>query len=136
LLNQSQKNSKLALTRAKLRSMHSELSYGLSIAPKLQRVGSIHISGWDQPTPDPSFSLFRRAGQLGLRFNSKVARASRFQWGIFIFLAAEKLTFWFWGGGITSKPAFKWPSWGIYKHAPPVFWRKRRLLYWKKGGQI
>ena len=37
--------------------MHSELSYGLSIAPKLQRVGSIHILGWDQPTPDPSFSL-------------------------------------------------------------------------------
>jgi len=28
----------------------------LSIAPKLQRVGSIHIPGWDQPTPDPSFS--------------------------------------------------------------------------------
>ena len=37
---------------------HSELSYGygLSIAPKLQRVGSIHIPGSDQPTPDPSFS--------------------------------------------------------------------------------
>jgi len=58
LLNQSQKNSKLALTRAKLRSMHSELSYGLSFAPKLQRVGGIHISGSDQPTPDPSFSLW------------------------------------------------------------------------------
>ena len=51
------KSSKLALTRAKLRSMHSELSYGLSFAPKLQLVGSIHISGSDQPTPDPSFSL-------------------------------------------------------------------------------
>ena len=37
--------------------MHSELSYGLSIAPKLQRVGSIHFPGWDQPTPDRSFSL-------------------------------------------------------------------------------
>jgi len=36
--------------------MHSELSYGLSFASKLQRVGSIHIPGWDQPTPDPSFS--------------------------------------------------------------------------------
>ena len=36
--------------------MHSELSYGLSFAPKLQRVGVIHISGSDQPTPDPSFS--------------------------------------------------------------------------------
>jgi len=36
--------------------MHSEFSYDLSIAPKLQRVGSIHIPGWDQPTPDPSFS--------------------------------------------------------------------------------
>ena len=38
------KNSKLALTRAKLRSMHSELSYGLSFAPKLQRVGGIHAA--------------------------------------------------------------------------------------------
>ena len=36
--------------------MHAEFSYDLSIAPKLQRVGSIHIPGWDQPTPDPSFS--------------------------------------------------------------------------------
>jgi len=36
--------------------MHSELSYGLSIAPKLQRVGSIHIPGWDPPPPAPSFS--------------------------------------------------------------------------------
>ena len=36
--------------------MHSELSYGLSFAPKLQRVGTIHLSGSDQPTPDPSFS--------------------------------------------------------------------------------
>ena len=36
--------------------MHSELSYGLSIAPKLQRVGSIHFPGWDQPTPDRYFS--------------------------------------------------------------------------------
>jgi len=57
LLNQSQKKSKLALTRAKLRSMHSELSYGLSFAPKLQRVATIDLSGSHQPTPDPSFSL-------------------------------------------------------------------------------
>ena len=56
MLNQSQKNSKLALTRAKLRSMHSELSYGLSFAPKLQRVASMRLSGSHQPTPDPSFS--------------------------------------------------------------------------------
>ena len=46
----------IALARAKLRSMHSVLSYGLSFAPKLQRVGSIHISGSDQPTPDPSLA--------------------------------------------------------------------------------
>jgi len=61
LLNQSQKNSKLALTRAKLRSMHSELSYGLSFAPKLQRVAVIDLSGSHQPTPDPSFSLYSLA---------------------------------------------------------------------------
>ena len=48
----------------------------------------------------------------------------RFQWGTFIFLAAGKLTFL--EGGITSKLASQWPSWGIYKHAPPVFWRKRK----------
>ena len=59
-MNQSQKNSKLALTRAKLRSMHSELSYGLSFAPKLQRVAVIDLSGSHQPTPDPSFSLAGR----------------------------------------------------------------------------
>ena len=35
-------------------------------------------------------------------FFSKVARASRFQWGIFIFLAAGKLNF-FWGGGYNFK---------------------------------
>jgi len=46
---------------------------------------------------------------------------NRFQWEIFMF----------WGGGITSKLASQWPSWGIYKHAPPAFSRKRRLLYWK-----
>jgi len=32
--------------------MHSELSYGLSIAPKLQHVGSLPLPGQDQPTPD------------------------------------------------------------------------------------
>ena len=37
--------------------MHSELSYGLSFAPKLQRVAVMSLSGSHQPTPDPSFSL-------------------------------------------------------------------------------
>ena len=36
--------------------MHSELSYGLSFAPKLQRVATIDLAGSHQPTPDPSFS--------------------------------------------------------------------------------
>ena len=31
--------------------MHSELSYGLSFAPKLQRVLGIDLSGSHQPTP-------------------------------------------------------------------------------------
>ena len=39
--------------------MHSELSYGLSFAPKLQRVASMSLSGSHQPTPDLSFSLLR-----------------------------------------------------------------------------
>ena len=30
----------------------------------------------------------------------------------------------------------QWPSWGIYKHVPTAFWRKRRVLYWEKGGQV
>ena len=40
--------------------------------------------------------------------------------------------------GITPKLASQWPaSWGIYKYDPPVFWRKRCLLYWKTGaGQM
>jgi len=54
--------------------------------------------------------------------------------GEFSFFGRGKTNFG--GGGITSKLAGQWPSWGIYKHAPPGFWRKRRLLYWKKGGQI
>ena len=55
---------------------------------------------------------------------------------IFIVSAAEKLTFSGGGGVITSKLlASQWPFWGICKHAPPVFWRKRHLLYWKNGGQ-
>jgi len=40
--------------------MHSELSYGLSFAPKLQRVATIDLSGSHQPTPDPSFSHIAR----------------------------------------------------------------------------
>ena len=36
--------------------MHYELSYGLSIAPKLQRIGSLPLPGQDQPTPDLDFS--------------------------------------------------------------------------------
>ena len=39
----------------------------------------------------------------------------------------------FGGGGVTSKLASQWPSRGIYKHAPPGFWRKRCLLYWEKN---
>ena len=34
----------------------------------------------------------------------KLDQENSFQWGIFVFLAAGKLTF-FWGGGITSKLA-------------------------------
>ena len=76
MLNQSQKDSKLALTRAKLRSMHSELSYGLSFAPKLQRVGTIHLSGSDQPTPDPSFSHGSSLGFGSLSSLSSVSGTS------------------------------------------------------------
>ena len=59
-----------------------------------------------------------------------------FQWRfyLFIFLARGKANLL--GGGTTSKLASQYPSWSIYKHAPPAFWRNRRLLYWKKGGRI
>ena len=41
---------------------------------------------------------------------------------------AKKITF---GGGWYNfkTAASQWPSWGIYKYALPVFWRKRHLLY-------
>ena len=59
-------------------------------------------------------------------FFQKWACASRFLWGILFFLAAENSPF---EVGYNFKTGFwQWPSWGIYKHAPPVFWRKRRLL--------
>ena len=67
-------------------------------------------------------------------FISKVGVRILFSMGNFHFFCRGKTNFL--GGGITSKLASQWPSWGIYKHAPPIFWRKRRLLYWKKGGQI
>ena len=35
----------------------------------------------------------------------------------------------FWGDGISSTLASQWPSWGIYKHAPPVFWRKSQAHF-------
>ena len=48
--------------------MHSELSYGLSFAPTLQRVAVIDLSGSHQPTPDPSFSLVVERKLVGARF--------------------------------------------------------------------
>ena len=42
------------------------------------------------------------------------------------FFGRWRANFW---GGITSKLAGQYPSWGIYKHAPTAFWRKRLLLY-------
>jgi len=42
----------------------------------------------------------------------------------FHFLAAAEEPV-FLGGGISSNMASQYPSWGIYKHAPPAFWRKR-----------
>ena len=44
------------------------------------------------------------------------------------FFGAKKITF---GGGSYNfkTAASQWPSWGIYKYALPVFWRKRHLLY-------
>ena len=74
MLNQSQKKSKLALTRAKLRSMHSELSYGLSFASKLQRVAIMRRSGSHQPTPDPSFSLRYMRADKGAHVNTRSTR--------------------------------------------------------------
>jgi len=55
--------------------MHSELSYGLSFAPKLQRVAVIDLSGSHQPTPDPSFS--RRLIALRMDGDSPALRKIR-----------------------------------------------------------
>jgi len=51
--------------------MHSELSYGLSFAPKLQRVEIIDLSGSHQPTPDPSFSPLSLPGTKAKSFEQK-----------------------------------------------------------------
>ena len=56
-----------------------------------------------------------------------------FQWETSNFLWPRKNQH-FGGEGITAKLPSHCTSWGIYKHAPTAFWRKRRLLYWKKGG--
>ncbi len=69
----------------------------------------------------------RRNIFMCLRFFQKWVRIP---WNYFNFLAAEKLTFW--EGGITSKLACQWPSWGVYEHAPTAFWRKRRVYTEKK----
>ena len=73
--------------------------------------------------------------KMGLRFFfQKWACAIPFSVRNFHFFGRGKTNFS--GGCTTSKLASQWLSWGIYKHASPVFWRKIRLLYWKKGGQI
>ena len=72
--------------------------------------------------------------QKSKKIKKSFGSGKQFSVGNFHFFGRGKTNFF--GGGITSKLASQWPSWGIYKHAPPVFWRKRRLLYWKKGGQI
>ena len=69
-------------------------------------------------------------------FFSKVGVRNPVFRGEFHFFGRGKTNFFCEGGGVTSKMARQWPSWGIYKHDPPVFWRKRRLLYSEKGGQI
>ena len=57
--------------------MHSELSYGLSFAPKLQRVATMSLSGSHQPTPDPSFSPPQRVPRLPLLRASTSRRRRR-----------------------------------------------------------
>ena len=60
--------------------------------------------------------------------NAKILdQKQQFSMGKFHFLVAEKSTF---GGGYdfkTGSPVTA--SWGIYKHAPTAFWRKRRVFY-------
>ena len=55
-----------------------------------------------------------------------------------VFLAAKGPTFG--GDGIISKllaiAYSQYPSWGIYKHAPPVFFAQKTFVILKKGGQI
>ena len=93
--------------------------------------------------------MFARVENGVTKFSPKKQKSSKFwirngsfQCGNFLFFGRGKTTFFGGGGGITSnKLARQWPSWGIYKHAPPVFWREKNkirllYLYWEKGGQI
>ena len=66
--------------------MHSELSYGLSFASKLQRVATMRLSGSHQPTPDPSF---RQYDFRNMNINMNIYIKYKY---IFILLSKNKRT--------------------------------------------
>ena len=65
-------------------------------------------------------------------FFQKSARASRFQRGIFLIFSPQKNLLLVCGGGITSKLASQWPSWGIYNMPHLVFGAKDVCYILKK----
>ena len=66
---------------------------------------------------------------FGLKISTSYSRNSHFSSPEFSFFGRSRATVSGGGGGITSKLANQYPSWGTYKHAPTAIWRKRRLLY-------
>ena len=112
--------------------------FTLCFGPKSQSIGRGRISREGaldhRESRERRDKIFAAKTVKRQNFQKKNGSGKHFSVGNFHFFGRGKTNFW--GGGITSKLASQWPSWGIYKHAPPVFWRKRRLLYSKKGGQI
>ena len=114
--------------------------------PSSQSIGRGRISRevggspWSSHKSRTAWQNFRRKDRKRHNFQKEIGSGKQFEFSVgnFHFFGREKTNFL--GGGIISKLARQWPSWGIYKHAPPVFWRKMKrhfhLLYWKTGGQI
>ena len=60
----------------------------------------------------------------------KIPHWKLFSLSNFLFFGRGKINFL--EGSITSKLASQWPSWGIYKHAPPVLLAQKTFVIFKK----
>ena len=116
-------------------------NFGLIFSTFLSRIACCSresTSAWQNENFRQKQPNNKKEKNMGLRFFfQKWACASRFQWGIFIFLAAEKLTF----GGVQLQ---NWLAsdhpWAAYTSMSHPFFGGKDVcycyMYWKQGGQI